>query len=416
MEKRKKLYIFNGTSRAAIYGIGTYITELTNALKNTDIDFTVVHLYAEGNEVQQVEKDGYKQIQIPMDSNPVNARVSQRYYSKTVSYLLREIIPEEKDVEYLFQLNFMTNSSLVFSLKKMFACKVILAAHYTNWSFSLLGDGRKLQSIMNKKTPQLKDSLEKQIYKDLKEDEKMIAKCDRFVCVAQHTLSSLDKVIHINLSRCEVIYNAITDTYKMLSNSQKNNLRKKYHIPPDEQILLYAGRLDEVKGVKFLINAFKRVLNAHHSTRLIIVGDGTFQQLLTDSKHYWSKISFTGRLDKKELYDFYQIATVGIVPSIHEEFGLISIEMMMHELPIIVSDVGGLSEIVEDYISGLKVPVRMKKGKRMIDERILSEKIMILLNEPAYARKIGEIGRRVFLQKYELSIFRERILNFYHDL
>ncbi|WP_080903079.1 TIGR04157 family glycosyltransferase [Parabacteroides sp. Marseille-P3160] len=414
--KKKKLYIFNGTSRAATYGIGTYINELANSLKNTDIDFTVVHLYAEGNEVQQVEKDGYKQIQIPADNNPAKARGSQRYYSKTVSYLLREIIPEEKEIEYIFQLNFMTNSSLVVSLKKMFACKVILVAHYTNWSFSLLGDTKKLQSIMNKKSLRLKGPLEKQIYKGLKEDEKMIAKCDCFVCVAQHTLTSLGKVIRIDKSKCYVVSNALTDTYKQFSDEKKNNLREKYHIDPDEWILLYAGRLDEVKGVKFLINAFKKIFDSYSSIRLIIVGDGAFQQLLTDSKHYWTKVSFTGRLNKKELYDLYQIANVGIIPSLHEEFGLIAIEMMMHELPIIVSDTGGLSEIVEDAVSGLKVPVRVKKGKRIVDEKLLAEKISALLDDPVYARNIGEAGRQVFLQKYELSIFKEKMLHLYQTI
>jgi len=70
--KKKQIYIFTGTSRAAEYGIGTYINQLITALKDSSLDFCVVHLYSQGNEVVITEKDGYRQINIPginMQSN-----------------------------------------------------------------------------------------------------------------------------------------------------------------------------------------------------------------------------------------------------------------------------------------------------------------------------------------------------------
>lgn len=88
----------------------------------------------------------------------------------------------------------------------------------------------------------------------MKEDEKTINQCDRFVCIAQHTLTSLEKLTYIDKSKCEIIYNAITDSYKKVSERKKNNLCKKYHIASDEKILFYAGRLSEEKGVRFFRN------------------------------------------------------------------------------------------------------------------------------------------------------------------
>lgn len=146
---KKKVYIFNSNSRAAVYGIGTYITQLTDCLQEEDIEFGLIHIHAEGDEVAITEKEGYQQISIP--TTDFSNFQSRQYYARNIAYLLKELIPYEKGVEYIFHLNFMNNPELVSSLKRMFKCKVILVAHYSKWSFSLLGDYSKLQQILAKR-------------------------------------------------------------------------------------------------------------------------------------------------------------------------------------------------------------------------------------------------------------------------
>ncbi|GHU64844.1 hypothetical protein FACS1894123_10180 [Bacteroidia bacterium] len=180
---KKKIFIFNGTSRAAEYGIGSYIDQLTTILKNSKMEFNLVHLYAQGREVEIVEKEGCRRINIPYPQ--FQTRNASQYYAMNVAYLLKEFIPDDKDVEYIFHLNFMTNEYLVKSLRKMFNCKIVLVAHYTNWSFSLFGNYLKFKKILTKK-PKKSEMFEKSIVKDFKEDIKMIDKVDRFVCIAQH--------------------------------------------------------------------------------------------------------------------------------------------------------------------------------------------------------------------------------------
>ena len=68
------------------------------------------------------------------------------------------------------------------------------------------------------------------------------------------------------------------------------------------------------------------------------------------------------------------MADVGIACSLHEEFGLVAIEMMMNKLPIIVSDVGGLDEIVENEFSGLKSHVKNKKTNDSFLQKICLKK------------------------------------------
>jgi len=193
-------------------------------------------------------------------------------------------------------------------------------------------------------------------------------------------------------------------------------LRSKYCFDNKAQIILFAGRLDEIKGIAFLIRAFRKVLQTNSDSFLLIVGEGNFNAWMKEAADCWSRILFTGRLDKEKLYKLYSIADIGVVPSLYEEFGLVAIEMMMHALPVIVTQTGGLDEIVEDGISGLKVPIRTIKGERQVDVKRLAEKIRFLLNNPVNAQKLGENGRKRFLDKFELSVFKEKMLNLYQNI
>jgi hypothetical protein len=95
----KKLLIFTKTSRAANYGIGTYINNLIKILHGSSIEFALVHLHSEASEVKIIEKEGYRKIEIPYSTSPViNAG---KYYYRNVTYLLKEFMAEDKGIESL---------------------------------------------------------------------------------------------------------------------------------------------------------------------------------------------------------------------------------------------------------------------------------------------------------------------------
>jgi len=412
--KNKELYIFNGTSRAAVYGIGAYIDQLIKALKDTEWKVTIVYLYAQGNEIEISQKNEYRQINIPFPSkNHPNAK---QYYSTVIACLLKEIIQEDKKNEYIFHLNFMSDSYFIKCLKKHFRCKIILIAHYTYWSFSLLGDIHKLKRILQTPKKMLTDPFEKKVADGFKEDIKMINRADRLVCVARHTGEIFHRLGKVQEGKTEIINNALADAYQPASAKYKSDLRLKYCFGNKAQIILFAGRLDEVKGIVYLIRAFRKVLHTHPNSFLLIAGEGNFNAWLKEAEDCWSRILFTGRLDKEKLYELYCVADMGVVCSLHEEFGYVAIEMMMHALPVIVTKTGGLDEIVENGVSGLKVPVRTIKGKRQVDVKQLAEKIRFLLNNPVEAQMLGENARKRFLEKFELSIFKEKMLNLYQNI
>ena len=411
---KNKIIIFNNACRGAVYGVGTYIKNLSASLEDSNMDFAFVNLYSKGESFTKTIENGRMTINIP--SVNYNNKYGAKRYARNVSFLLCEFITHDKDEKLIFHLNFMTAPELVIALKKMYPkSKILLVAHYTNWSFSLLGDKRRLYEILEKPVPK-RNLIEKRIVSEFKADIRMIKKVDKFVCVAGHTLEPFIRYGGIDKSKCKVISNALDDEYIDITHESRQELRRKYRISEEEEVILFVGRLDVVKGIGLLLNSFDKILDTHPKAHLYLVGDGDFNTWFHLSKNNWSHISFTGHLNKQQVTDFYNIADVGIIPSLHEEFGLVAIEMMMYKLPIVVSDVGGLAEIVVDGETGLKVPAFYDGERRQISSDLMCEKVTQLLLDKVFAKKLAKNGRTRFLEHYENNVFKKKILNLYNEL
>ena len=181
------------------------------------------------------------------------------------------------------------------------------------------------------------------------------------------------------------------------------------------KIILFAGRIDEIKGVSSLIKAFHLVLEAYPNSRLLIAGNGDYTRAFQEAKNIYTKITFTGLLKKEELFEIYQLADAGVVPSLFEPFGYVPVEMMMHELPIIATTTSGLNEVVDESC-GLKVPLIVSPDNVEIDTSLLAQKIVYLLQNPEEAKRLGKNGRKRYLEKYSSEVFGKNMIEFYKSL
>ena len=187
------------------------------------------------------------------------------------------------------------------------------------------------------------------------------------------------------------------------------------HIKDKKKIILFAGRIDEIKGVSSLIKAFHLVLEAYPNSRLLIAGNGDYTRAFQEAKNIYTKITFTGLLKKEELFEIYQLADAGVVPSLFEPFGYVPVEMMMHELPIIATTTSGLNEVVDESC-GLKVPLIVSPDNVEIDTSLLAQKIVYLLQSPEEAKRLGKNGRKRYLEKYSSEVFGKNMIEFYKSL
>ena len=134
------------------------------------------------------------------------------------------------------------------------------------------------------------------------------------------------------------------------------DFRRQYAMD-NEKIILYVGRLVYEKGVQHLIAAMPKILSNYNDAKLIIAGrGGMMDELRAEASNLGlnDKIYFTGYLNSKQVQKMYKCADVAVFPSTYEPFGIVALEAMLAGVPTVVSDVGGLDEIVTHGVDGMK--------------------------------------------------------------
>jgi len=153
--------------------------------------------------------------------------------------------------------------------------------------------------------------------------------------------------------------------------------RKKF---TESKIILFVGRLVELKGVEYLIRSLNEIKNL--DVHLIIAGNGPLKnnlEKLTSSLGLENKITFFGRADKRELGLLHSISDVFVCPSIidskgaTEGLGLVIPEAMKSGLPVIASAVGGIIDTIKNEINGILVEEKNPKAIANAIERIISD-------------------------------------------
>lgn len=156
----------------------------------------------------------------------------------------------------------------------------------------------------------------------------------------------------------------------------KEGLKVKFGIPKDFPVILFSGKISGVKDPMTLLKAFIEVRKDIKSA-LVFVGDGVLKNRLEDyvCNNSVKNVYFLGFKNQSELPEFYSMADILVLPSVHEPWGLVVNEAMCFGLPVIVSDkVGASRDLVKDGVNGY-----IFKNK---DVDMLSNYIkMLLLNE-----------------------------------
>ncbi len=141
---------------------------------------------------------------------------------------------------------------------------------------------------------------------------------------------------------------------------KRAELRRKWDMP-EGPVVLFVGRLLQVKGVDVLLRAFATIVNEHADAHLLIVGDGPERQALEKQAgelEIGERVHFMGFHQRDTLVELYACADVFCLPSRHEPWGAVVNEAAACGLPLIVSDrVGAGADLVEPNVNGAIVPV-----------------------------------------------------------
>ena len=213
----------------------------------------------------------------------------------------------------------------------------------------------------------------------------------KVICCSDYMIQHVKWVFGLPTDKLVMVPNGVnTDVYGDVKNNLKD-FRKDFALP-EEKIILYVGRLVYEKGIHVLINAAPKILGKVDA-KFIIVGSGYMKEQLLNivrSMGLEHKVLFEGFLDEQTLLKLQKCADVSVVPSLFEPFGIVALEAMAAKSAIVVSDTGGLSEIVEHDVTGVKVypnnPDSLAWG---ITKILLDENYRNRIRENAY-KKVQE--------------------------
>ena len=167
--------------------------------------------------------------------------------------------------------------------------------------------------------------------------------------------NDLQRLFGLPYEKINVVANGINST--AYSGVEKDYDFRRQYAADNEKIILFMGRLVYEKGVQHLISAMPKILENYHDAKLVIAGKGGMLDELKSQADYMGlsdKVYFTGYLNSKQVQKMYKCADVAVFPSTYEPFGIVALEAMLAGVPTVVSDVGGLDEIVTHGVDGMK--------------------------------------------------------------
>lgn len=349
-------------------GIGTYMKNLLNVLVD---DYQLI-LLGDANEIRKFVKSG--NIQIIEFHSPI----------------------------------YSISEQLIYSLK-IPNCDIFISPHYNIPLFPIRA--RKRIVIIN-------DANHLAFYNLLTFTQKIYTKImmnravnlsDKIIAISEFSKSEILKYLTVESDKIKVVYYGI-DPEDINSELQKET---KSFINIPEKYFLYVGNIKPHKNLVTLLKAFELILNFQKGYKLIIVGkkegfitgDNEVFKLVQNNKTLSENIIFTGYIDNRELYNYYNKASIFIFPSLYEGFGIPPLEAMICSCPVIASDLTAIPEICGNAVLYINA----------MDPIDIAEKIKLLINDNSLREELVKNGK-LQLSKFSLAKFSHNLKEVIKDV
>jgi D-inositol-3-phosphate glycosyltransferase len=215
-----------------------------------------------------------------------------------------------------------------------------------------------------------------------------------------------------------VIPIGVAPSFKALYNRPQLRRQLGYTGP----LVVFAGRLEETKGIHTLLEAFRLLLargGAPERTKLVLAGGQVEaidlerrqpldEKLRQDIQGMEEHIEFVGPKSQEELALLFNAATVTVVPSYYESFGMVAAEAQACGSPVIASRVGGLQNVVNDGETGLLVEPKNAEDLSLAIESLISNDLL--------TQRLGKQATRLAMRDYQWPAISERIDNVYEEV
>ena len=207
----------------------------------------------------------------------------------------------------------------------------------------------------------------------------------------------------INENKMEIIHMG-TDINIFHSHYDKSEIRRELGIDDKDIFVLFAGRLTEIKGTKYLIEAVRDLVPKYSNLKLVIVGDGDAREANESmASSIKNNIIFTGYV--KDVHRFMSSADIFVSPSLCEGGPITVYEAMACGTSVIATRVGAVPDAIQNGKTGIIVEPK--------DVNALKQALITLIENPNLAREIGELGRERIEKEFTWDAICKKLEKFY---
>ena len=242
-------------------------------------------------------------------------------------------------------------------------------------------------------------------------------KADKIIISNKTMKKFIKEIHHLNENKLEIIHRAVNPIESQVKES-KEELRKKFEIPPDYFIILSIGRHVPRKNFDFVIKAINKIkeIRPELKIRYYLMGSGpTTDNLkkLSEKLKLKKEVIFLGNLDTQKRNKFYKLSDLFVMPSIVEKntiegFGIVFIEANFYKVPTIGTFSGGVVEAIENGKTGFLIKTN--------DLDALVEKIVYFIEYESERQKMGHYGYSRVMDEFTWNKIIDQYINIFEQI
>ncbi|HLP18498.1 MAG TPA: glycosyltransferase family 4 protein, partial [Bacteroidota bacterium] len=210
----------------------------------------------------------------------------------------------------------------------------------------------------------------------------------------------------LDASRTRIIYKGID--LAPFDTLPSSSLHEELNLPVTTRFMTFLGQLDERKGIRYLLDAWKKIHTQFPDTVLLMGGTGPMRPLLESflrEHHLTNRVHLLGF--RNDVPDILKQSSMLVLPSLWEGFGYVLVEAMAARIPTIATATSSIPEIVAHKQSGLLVPVKNADA--------LADAMTEILSDDAKARAMGAAGRAIVEQNFTIDVMIGKFEQVFHE-
>lgn len=226
---------------------------------------------------------------------------------------------------------------------------------------------------------------------------------------SRYMFNEVKQVFNLPEDKIGIIPNGV-DTKKFDAVNFDLEYRRNF-AADNEKIIFFVGRLVNEKGAHILIDAMPKILKSYNDIKLVITGKGPQLEYLKEKVRLMGileKVYFTGYISDDNLSKLYKCIDIAVSPSLYEPFGIVALEGILANVSVVVSDTGGIGDLIYHGIDGMKAYAGNANS--------IADCILELLYNPEKAEAMKVEAMKKVLSLYNWDVISDQALEIYENV